>query len=137
MGVRKQKAVLVLCCLLMFLSGCEGAALLGTCVGASYLGYSGEHVKRDYNAPLTEVWNACLSTCDELEVKAETEEPGSSGRLIKGEMPDGKKFAIRLEKETATSTKVTIRTVPFANRKISESIHDRIASKLQEQQPHL
>lgn len=132
MDPRRKSAFYLLCCLLLGASGCAAlvAGTAGAGVGVGAYSYIEGNLKRDYQAPLTRVWQATLTALAELDLKTETKERDAFGGLIKGELFDGSRVTIKLERKADTLTLVAVRVGLFGNQEQSRYIHDMIAEKL-------
>jgi hypothetical protein len=131
MKLRKQRATLLLCCLVMGLSGCAAviAAAVGAGAGFGTYKYVEGNLKRDYIGPPEKIWEATLTAMDDLRVASEVKEKDYFGGLIKGIMHDGTKITIKMKRLTDNSTEVGVRVGIFGDMKKSEIIHDKIAEK--------
>ncbi|MGD8995602.1 MAG: DUF3568 family protein [Syntrophobacterales bacterium] len=129
MKFRKQRTMLLLCYLLMGLSGCAAviAAGVGVGVGFGTYKYLEGNLQRDYIGPPDTLWEATLTALDDLQVAAEVKERDFFGGLIKGIMHDGTKITINMKRLTDNSTEVGVRVGVFGDRKRSETIHNKIA----------
>ena len=129
MKFRKQRTLLLLCYLLMGLSGCAVliATAVGVGVGYGTYKYVDGNLQRDYIGPPDTLWEATLTAMDDLKVAAEVQERDYFGGLIKGIMHDGTKITIKMKRLTDNSTEVGVRVGVFGNRKRSEVIHNKIA----------
>ena len=129
MKFRKQRTMLLLCYLLMGLSGCAAviAAGVGVGVGFGTYKYIEGNLQRDYIGPPDTLWEATLAALDDLQVAAEVKERDFFGGLIKGIMHDGTKITINMKRLTDNSTEVGVRVGVFGDRKRSEIIHNKIA----------
>jgi hypothetical protein len=128
--------VVLLCCLLIGLSACTRALVIGGAAAAvgvgSYLYIKGE-LERDYNAPMDRVWEATVQAVEELKLTTESKEHDAFGGQIKGKMSDGDSFKIDLKNKGDELTQVGIRIGTFGSKSKSEVIHDKIHAKLQAQ----
>ncbi len=128
--------VVLLCCLLIGLSACTRALVIGGAAAAvgvgSYLYYKGE-LERDYHAPIDSVWEATLQAVEELKLTTESKEHDAFSGQIKGKMSDGDSFKIDLKNKGDELTQVGIRIGTFGSKSKSEVIHDKIHAKLQAQ----
>lgn len=129
MKFRKQRTMLLLCYLLMGLSGCAVviATVVGAGVGFGTYKYVDGNLQRDYIGPPDTLWEATLTAMDDLKVASEVKERDYFGGLIKGIMHDGTKITIKMKRLTDNSTEVGVRVGVFGNRKRSEVIHNKIA----------
>jgi hypothetical protein len=131
---RYVKSVALLGCLLIGLSGCSRQLLIlggaAAAVGAGTYAYIKGDLKRNYEAPIDKAWEATLKAVEELKLKVESKQNDAFSGVIKGKMADGKSFAINLKKLTETSTEIGVRIDAFGDRQKSETIHDKILSKL-------
>ena len=125
--------MVLLCCLLIGLSACTRALVIGGAAAAvgvgSYLYYKGE-LERDYHAPMDSVWEATLQAVEELKLTTETKEHDAFSGQIKGKMSDGDSFKIDLKNKGDELTQVGIRIGSFGSKSKSEVIHDKIRAKL-------
>lgn len=99
-------------------------------MGAGTYAYIKGDLKRNYEAPIDKAWEATLKAVEELKLKVESKQNDAFSGVIKGNMADGKSFAINLKKLTETSTEIGVRIDAFGDRQKSETIHDKILSKL-------
>ena len=131
MKLRKQRTTLLLCCLVMGLSGCAAviAAGVGAGAGVGTYKYVEGNLMRDYNGPPDTLWEATLTAMDDLQVASEVKERDYFGGLIRGIMHDGTNVTIRMRRLTDNSTEVGVRVGLFGDRRKSETIHDKIAEK--------
>ena len=129
MKFRKQRTMLLLCYLLMGLSGCAVviATAVGVGVGFGTYKYVDGNLQRDYIGPPDTLWEATLTAMDDLKVALEVKERDYFGGLIKGIMHDGTKITIKMKRLTDNSTEVGVRVGVFGDRKRSEVIHNKIA----------
>jgi hypothetical protein len=128
---RKQRAVILLCCLVMGTSGCVAliAAGAGAGAGVGTYSYIEGNLKRDYIGPPQKVWDSTLAALEELGVASNVKERDYFGGLIKAIMHDGTEVNIKLTRLTDNSTEVAVRVGVFGDREKSELIHDKIAEK--------
>ena len=91
MKFRKQRTMLLLCYLLMGLSGCAVviATVVGAGVGFGTYKYVDGNLQRDYIGPPDTLWEATLTAMDDLKVASVVKERDYFGGLIKGIMHDG------------------------------------------------
>jgi hypothetical protein len=129
MKLRKQRAMLLLCCLMMGVSGCAAviAAGVGVGVGFGTYKYLEGNLQRDYIGPPDKLWQATLTAMDDLQVASEVQERDYFGGLVKGIMHDGTKITIKMKRLTDNSTEVGVRVGVFGDMKRSEVIHNKIA----------
>jgi len=129
MKLRKQRAMLLLCCLMMGVSGCAAviAAGVGVGVGFGTYKYLEGNLQRDYIGPPDKLWQATLTAMDKLQVASEVQERDYFGGLVKGIMHDGTKITIKMKRLTDNSTEVGVRVGVFGEMKRSEVIHNKIA----------
>ena len=129
MKFRKQRTALLLCYLLMGLSGCAAVIVAGVGVGVGFgtYKYLEGNLQRDYIGPPDKLWEATLTAMDDLQVATEVKERDFFGGLIKGIMHDGTKITINMKRLTDNSTEVGVRVGVFGDRKRSEVIHNKIA----------
>ena len=129
MKLRKQRTMLLLCYLLIGLSGCAAviAAGVGVGVGFGTYKYLEGNLQRDYIGPPDTLWEATLAAMDDLQVASQVKERDFFGGLIKGIMHDGTKITINMKRLTDNSTEVGVRVGVFGDRKRSEVIHNKIA----------
>jgi hypothetical protein len=133
MGRKKLTPVVLLCCLLIGLNACSryviaGAAAAGAAAG-TYFFVKG-NLKRSYEAPVENVWEATLQAVEELELATESKNHDAFGGEIKGKMADGESFKIELKRLGENSAEVGVRIGVFGDRTKSEAIHDKILSNL-------
>jgi len=88
------------------------------------------NLKRNYEAHIEEVWEATLQSVEELKLATESTKLDAFGGEIKGEMADGTTYTIELKRLGEKSTEVGVRIGPFGDRAKSDTIHDKILSKL-------
>ena len=135
---KKLTPVVLLCCLLIGLSACTRALVIGgtaVVVGVgSYLYVKGE-LKRDYHAPMDRVWEATVQAVEELKLTTESKQHDAFGGQINGKMSDGDSFKIDLKNKGNELTEVGIRIGTFGSKSKSQVIHDKIHAKLKGQQP--
>lgn len=129
MKLRKQSTMLLLCYVVIGLSGCAAviAAGVGVGVGFGTYKYVEGNLQRDYIGPPDTLWEATLTAIDDLRVASEVKERDYFGGLIKGIMHDGTKITIKMKRLTDNSTEVGVRVGLFGNVKQSELIHNKIA----------
>jgi len=129
MKLRKQRAMLLLCCLMMGVSGCAAviAAGVGAGVGFGTYKYLEGNLQRDYIGPPDKLWQATLTAMVDLQVASEVQERDYFGGLVKGIMHDGTKITIKMKRLTDNSTEVGVRVGVFGDMKRSEVIHNKIA----------
>jgi len=129
MECQKKRALILLCCLAVGLSGCAPliAAGVGAGVGVGSYKYVDGNLKRDYLGPMPAVWQATLVAMDELNVAANVEEKDHFGGLVKGVMHDGTEIRVKLTRQSENSTEVAVRVGIFGDRDKSEIIHNKIA----------
>ena len=133
MAKKKLRPVVLLCCLLIGLNACSryvvaGAVAAGAAAGTYF--YVKGNLKRSYEAPVERVWEATLQAVEELKLTTESKTHDAFGGEIKGKMADGDSFIIELKRLGEKSTEVGIRIGVFGDRTRSETIHDKILSKL-------
>ncbi len=131
MKLRKQRALVLLCCLVVGSSGCAPLIAAGVGAGAGFGTYSyiEGNLKRDYVGPLSTAWEATLAALDELNIAPNVQEKDYFGGLIEGIMHDGTKVTIKLKRLSDNLTEVGVRVGSFGDRAKSETIHDKIAEK--------
>jgi hypothetical protein len=129
MKLRKQRAMLLLCCLMMGVSGCAAVIAGGVGVGVGFgtYKYLEGNLQRDYIGPPDKLWQATLTAMDELQMASEVQERDYFGGLVKGIMHDGTKITIKMKRLTDNSTEVGVRVGVFGDMKRSEVIHNKIA----------
>ena len=138
MAMKRHGALLLLCGLLMGLSGCAVllAGSAGAGIGVGTFSYIEGNLKRDYQAPLPEVWKATLEALDELEIPSTVENKDSFGGLIKGTMFDGTKVVVKLEERSDNLVEVGVRVGVLGDRGKAEVVHETIASIFKKKQVH-
>jgi len=131
---RQLKYVALLCCLLVFLTGCSkkwivlGAA--AAAAGAGTYAYIKGELTRNYEAPIDKAWEATVKAVEELKIAIESKQHDAFSGIIKGKMADGKSLEINLKKLGETSTEIGIRIGTFGDSQKSEVIHNKILSNL-------
>ena len=118
---------LLLCALSISATGC--VLLLGAGAGAGAYAYIEGNLKTTYDAALPQTWEATRQAVQELGMKPDVEEHDAFSGTLKGTMADGRDFAIALTKVTDRKTEVAIR-IGLGDRKISETVHAKIAANL-------
>ena len=128
---KRQRALILLCCLAMGLSGCAYvvAGAVGAGIGFGTYKYVDGNLERDYLGPMPKVWEATVAALDELKVTPDVQEKDYFGGLVKGIMHDGTQVTIKLMRESDSSTEVGVRVGVFGDREKSETIHARIAQQ--------
>lgn len=126
---KKQRALILLCCLAVGLSGCGYivVAAVGAGVGFGTYKYVEGDLKRDYLGPMPKVWEATVAALDDLKVTSNVQEKDYFGGLVKGIMHDGTQVTIKLERQSESSTEVAVRVGVFGDLEKSETIHAKIS----------
>jgi hypothetical protein len=124
----------MLCCFIIGLSACSrkwaviGAAAAAVGAGAYY--YVKGDLKRNYEAPMDETWEATIKSVEELKLTVESQKHDGLSGVITGKTADEKGFEINLKRLGENLTEVGVRIGTFGDRAKSEAIHDKILSKL-------
>ena len=134
MAKRRLQLVALLCCFLIGLSACSRKwAVIGAAaaaVGAGTYYYIKGDLKRNYEAPMDKTWEASVQVVEELKLTTESTQHDAFTGVIKGKMADGKSFTINMKRLGDNLTEVAVRIGTFGDRVRSETIHDKIHSKL-------
>ncbi len=131
---RRLQLVALLCCFLIGLSACSrkwaviGAAVAAVGAGTYY--YVKGDLKRNYEAPMDETWEATIKSVEELKLAVESQKHDALSGVIKGKMADEKGFEINLKRIGENLTEIGVRIGTFGDREKSEAIHAKIHSKL-------
>ena len=131
---RRLQLVALLCCFLIGLSACSrkwaviGAAVAAVGAGTYY--YVKGDLKRNYEAPMDETWEATITSVEELKLAVESQKHDALSGVIKGKMADEKGFEINLKRIGENLTEIGVRIGTFGDREKSEAIHAKIHSKL-------
>ncbi|MGD8880712.1 MAG: DUF3568 family protein [Desulfobacterales bacterium] len=131
---KRLQLIALLCCFLIGLSACSRKwVVLGTAAAAAGAGtyyYIKGDLKRNYEAPIDETWQASVQAIEELKLTTESSEHDAFTGVIKGKMADGKSFTINVKRLGDNLTEVGVRIGTFGDRVRSETIHDKIHSRL-------
>ncbi len=131
---KRLQLVALLCCFIIGLSACSrkwaviGAAAAAVGAGAYY--YVKGDLKRNYEAPMDETWEATIKSVEELKLTVESQKHDGLSGVITGKTADEKGFEINLKRLGENLTEVGVRIGTFGDRAKSEAIHDKILSKL-------
>jgi len=131
---KRLQLVAMLCCFIIGLSACSrkwaviGAAAAAVGAGAYY--YVKGDLKRNYEAPMDETWEATIKSVEELKLTVESQKHDGLSGVITGKTADEKGFEINLKRLGENLTEVGVRIGTFGDRAKSEAIHDKILSKL-------
>lgn len=87
-------------------------------------------LRRNYRAPIREVWDATLQAVADLRVTAETRRRDENKGLIQGTTHDGDRLTIEVIRKSGGLTKVEVQVGWIGDRLRSEFVHDAIADKL-------
>jgi hypothetical protein len=128
---QRQRALSLLCCLALGLSGCAYvvAGAVGAGIGFGTYKYVDGNLERDYLGPMPKIWVATVAALDKLKVTPEVQESDYFGGLVKGIMHDGTKVTVQLKRESESSTEVGVRVGIFGDKEKSETIHAKIAQE--------
>ena len=131
---RHLKSVALLGCLLIGLSGCSRQMLIlggaAAAAGAGTYAYIKGDLKRTYESPMARAWNATVKAVEEMKLTIESKQHDAFSGIIKGKMADGKRLEINLKRLSESTTEIGIRIGTFGDRQKSETIHEKILSKL-------
>lgn len=87
-------------------------------------------LRRDYQAPIHEVWDATLKAISALRVQTETRRKGEHKGIIRGTTHDGNRLTIEVIQKSSGLTKVEVQIGWIGDRLKSQFVHDAIADKL-------
>jgi hypothetical protein len=127
--VRRFAIILSASALAAALSGCVGL-VVGAGAGAGAYAYIEGNLKRNYEAALPRVWDASVAAMADLELKPSVEQHDAFTGMLRGRLADGREFTVKLARVADRETEVSVRVEILGDRKVSESIHDRIAAHL-------
>jgi hypothetical protein len=131
MKLRKQRVMLLLCCLVIGLSGCAAviAAGVGAGVGFGTYKYVESNLKRDYIGPPGNNLGSDFDSNGRFAGGIGSEGERLFWGTYQGIMHDGTNITIKMKRLTDNSTEVGVRVGVFGDRKKSEFIHDKMAEK--------
>lgn len=121
------RTALLLVALSITATGC--ALLLGAGAGAGVYAWIEGNLKATYDVALPEAWEASRQALQQLGIKADVEQHDAFSGALKATMADGRELSIAVTRVADTKTEVAIR-VGLGDRRISETIHARIAANL-------
>ena len=128
------KMAVMLGCVLTLASGCSrrmfiaGAAATG--IGVGTFAYVQGNLRRTYDAPMDNVWNAAVTTLEYFKLTILSKRKDGFNGVIDGEMADGRSFQINVIRQGTNSTEVGIRVGVFGDRGRAEVMHGHIYSLL-------
>ncbi|MBW2057422.1 MAG: DUF3568 family protein [Deltaproteobacteria bacterium] len=125
---RRIRVLAGLVFLILFVSGCTTAVMLGVGAGAGIGSYSyikGE-LKADYPYPYDQTWKASLAALKRLEVEVADQQRDALGGKITGKRGDGKPVVVKIKDKGLGVTTVGIRVGNFGDREASRKIHQTI-----------
>ncbi len=125
----KLRALILLCCLTMGLSGCAAVLVAGVGAGAGFgtYRYVQGDLRRDYLGPMPRVWEATVATFDDLKMTPTVQEKDFFGGVVQGKLHDGTEVTATLRRQAEDSTEVGVRVGLFGDREKSQTIHTKIA----------
>ncbi len=127
--MRGVAIILSVAALCVAVTGCVGL-VVGAGAGAGAYAYIEGNLKRSYESALPRVWDAAVAAMADLELKPAVEQHDAFSGLLRGKLADGREFTVKLSRVGDRETEVSVCVEVLGDRKVSESIHDRIAARL-------
>ena len=131
----------VLTCLLFAGAGCAGVSprpeveVDSPTVAGEYE-YLDGILRRNYRAPIHEVWDAALQAIGDLRVSTETRRKDDQKGVIQGTTHEGSRLTIEIIRKSSGLTRVEVQIGWIGDRLKSQFVHDAIAGKLGGQRRH-
>jgi hypothetical protein len=129
--MRRVKGLLVIAACLCF-GGCAAVALFALGAGAGVAGYSWYKgsLKVEYEAPFTEVYDACVKTLEKRGMELTTQEHKMNKGWVFAKQADGTELQLTLKYISAKRTEVDIRVGTFGDKEESSAIAEAIRTEL-------
>ena len=127
--MRRFAIILSASALSLAVSGCVGL-VVGAGAGAGAYAYIEGNLQRNYAAALPRVWDAAVAAMADLQLKPTVEQHDAFSGLLRGKLADGREFTVKLARVSDQETQVGVHVEILGDRKVSESIHERIKAQL-------
>lgn len=93
-------------------------------------------LRRNYRAPIHEVWDAALQAIGDLRVSTETRRKDDQKGVIQGTTHEGSCLMIEIIRKSSGLTRVEVQIGWIGDRLKSQFVHDAIAGKLDGRRRH-